>query len=103
MDVGLGKGIFNKQKQLVALTEKAGHQVVAGNMDVDSCAGHLARNPRRARRLIPHGGRSSMIGRWTPLPIPPFASSSTPPAALIPPDLALDSVHSTGTEARTQR
>ncbi|CAB4614848.1 unannotated protein [freshwater metagenome] len=25
-------------------------------MDVDSCAGHLARNPRRAGRLIPHGG-----------------------------------------------
>jgi hypothetical protein len=103
MDVGLGKGIFDKQKQLVALTEKAGHQVVAGNMDVDGCAGHLARNPRRARRLIPHGGRSSMIERWTPSLIPPFASCLTPPALPIPPDLARDSAHSIVTEARTQR
>ena len=71
-----------------ALAEKAGHEVVAGDMDVHCCAGHLARNPRRAGRLIPHGGRSPIIDRWTQSPIPPFASSSMQKGPPIP--LALE-------------
>jgi len=66
MNIGLGKGVLNKEKQLVSMTEETGHEVVAGDVDVHCCAGHLVRNPRRAGRLIRYGGRRLIIRRWKP-------------------------------------